>query len=356
MPARRRKNFAMDSLPLPADIAVWYISSIVCTSGSKHLLSSGVLPSALWLTLLQLCIGSALGKGLLAFGLVHEPGGAVGAAGYGAMRWKLAATFVVGFGSLNASFSLMPASLAMTLRAAEPLFSVVLVTMFMGASERPSMRLCMSLVPIVAGTSMSSFGSSQFSFAGLALVCVANTAFPYRTVIYKQLRAATGEGNFTVFADVLWRAAVMVACVNIGLEILTLFSGEDAIASTKSSGFTWVGALLDPGVALQLLVNGVCYFTYLQWSFIVLSKVTVVSHAVGNSMRRPFNIVFAVWFFSTEITILNGFGILLACCGALLYSFVVKADETARKAAEAKEPMVREVGMGSSVLNVGRED
>ena len=43
--------------------------------------------------------------------------------------------------------------------------------------------------------------------------------------------------------------------------------------------------------ATVLLVNGACYFGYLQWSFIVGSKVSLVTHAVCNAMRRPVNIV-----------------------------------------------------------------
>ena len=89
---------------------------------------------------------------------------------------------------LNASISYIPVSLAMTLRAAEPLFSVALVAIFFAksASEAVSAELGMTLLPIVAGTSMSSFGSAEFSFMGLVLVCIANVAFPLRTIIYKR--------------------------------------------------------------------------------------------------------------------------------------------------------------------------
>ena len=71
----------------------------------------------------RLCVASVLAWAILAAGLVREPSAKAGAEAYEKSRWALACTFVVGFGSLNASFSLMPASLAMTLRAAEPLFS-----------------------------------------------------------------------------------------------------------------------------------------------------------------------------------------------------------------------------------------
>lgn len=66
-------------------------------------------------------------------------------------------------------------SLAMTLRAAEPIFSVLLVRLFSSDTrESTSLALCLTLIPIVLGTSLSSLGSLEFSVPGLVLVCLAN--------------------------------------------------------------------------------------------------------------------------------------------------------------------------------------
>ena len=329
----------VNTLPLPIDVVIWYATSVVCTSGSKQILNAGLLPSSRWLTMTQLIIAAIVGWALLATGLVREAstptkagaasakpdsGGGGGGDGHDGARWALAATFVVGFGTLNAAMGLIPASLAMTLRAAEPLFSVALVAALMGAGERASPRLCLTLVPIVGGCAMSSFGSAQFKAAGLALVCVANTAFPLRTIIYKRLRAATGAGNFTLFADCCWRAAAIVAVGNLALD-----------AASAAPRYAWArAALASPSTLGQLLLNGCCYFAYLQWSFIVLSKVSVVSHAVANAMRRPVNIAFAIFFFATAVSWLNAAGIALACAGTLWYSRV-KAEERVLRGAKA---------------------
>ena len=312
------------SFPLPVHFALWYLTSVVCTSGSKYILKSGVLPSRALLTFVQLTIAAVCGRLLLSTGLIREASPSRDAAAAGdksdtasgpawQKRWALAMCFVVGFGSLNASFSHMPVSLAMTLRAAEPLFSVALVAMFFAksASEAVSAELALTLVPVVAGTSMSSFGSAEFSLMGLLLVCVANVAFPLRTIIYKKLRAQTGEGDFRIFAGICWRAALL------------------SVAGVER--FDWMSVLAQPDKVALLALNGVCYFLYLQWSLIVLSKVAIVTHAVGNAMRRPVNIVFAVWLFGTHVSLLNASGIVLACAGALWYA-KVKGVERAVKA------------------------
>ena len=318
-------------LPLPVDFALWYLTSVVCTSGSKYFLNSELLPDAFMLTFLQLTIAAACGRLLLSGGMIREaPSSSIrdSSEDQGApwkKRWALAMCFVFGFGSLNASISYIPVSLAMTLRAAEPLFSVALVAIFFAksASEAVSAELGMTLLPIVAGTSMSSFGSAEFSFMGLVLVCIANVAFPLRTIIYKKLRSQTGEGNFSLFAGICWRAAVIMLAANIAI----------AARDGSLNRFSWVRILGQPEKASALVINGVCYYLYLQWSFIVLSKVAIVTHAVGNAMRRPVNIIFAVWFFSTHVSYLNAAGIVLACAGALWYAKVKGAQRAAVKAA-----------------------
>ena len=105
---------------------------------------------------------------------------------------------------------------ALVFVASFPLLSRTLPGITRGAL---ALVLSVTLLPIVGGCAMSSFGSAQFRLSGLLLVCVANTAFPLRTIIYKRLRAATGAGNFTIFAGVCWRAATIVAVGNLALDV-----------------------------------------------------------------------------------------------------------------------------------------
>merc|ERR1711871_1649445 len=150
----------------------------------------------------------------------------------------------------------------------------------MGSKEYPSKALCATLFPIVLGTGMSSFGSAEFNFFGLVLLCIANTAFPLRTIIYKKIKAATGEDDFTMFYGVCWRAALIMLGVNVGNEIRMEFFSSSSSDVAFSERHVWLGALFTNGVNFGLvLLNGICYFAYLQWSCIVLSKVQVVTHA-----------------------------------------------------------------------------
>lgn len=75
-------------------------------------------------------------------------------------------------------------------------------------------------------------------------------------------------------------------------------------------------------VCAMVLVNGICYYTYLQFSWVVLMKVKVVTHAVGNSMRRPVVLVCSVIYFKNEITLINAAGILCAFVGVVFYTSI----------------------------------
>ena len=73
-------------------------------------------------------------------------------------------------------------------------------------------------------------------------------------------------------------------------------------------------------VAVSLL-NGVCYFTYNQTSFVVLGRVSFVTHATLNVMRRVCIIIAATFYFATPMTPTNVIGICLAISGFALFLY-----------------------------------
>jgi drug/metabolite transporter (DMT)-like permease len=80
-----------------------------------------------------------------------------------------------------------------------------------------------------------------------------------------------------------------------------------------------------------VLVNGTTYAIYNQMSFVVLSMVTVVTHAVANSMRRVVTIIVSVWYFQNPVSLQNGLGMSLAIFGVCVYSLCKSYDEARAK-------------------------
>ena len=81
------------------------------------------------------------------------------------------------------------------------------------------------------------------------------------------------------------------------------------LSTTDLGEFAWLVAL-----------NGATYVAYNQMSFLVLSKVEMVSHAVGNAFRRVVTIFVSVWYFQNVISSTNMTGIALAILGVVAYS------------------------------------
>ena len=137
-------------------------------------------------------------------------------------------------------------------------------------------------------------------------------AFPLRMIIFKKLKEVSNEvgdcglncestrsisqfnqDSFRIFYGVCWRASSILLVGNSLIDTLTMLS--DNPTRPKTQGQSALSSLqqvvLNPRYAFILVLNGACYFAYLQWSFVVQSKVALVTHAVCNAMRRPVNIV-----------------------------------------------------------------
>eukprot|EP00467_Chlorarachnion_reptans_P020065 CAMPEP_0114518660 /NCGR_PEP_ID=MMETSP0109-20121206/18565_1 /TAXON_ID=29199 /ORGANISM="Chlorarachnion reptans, Strain CCCM449" /LENGTH=345 /DNA_ID=CAMNT_0001699301 /DNA_START=212 /DNA_END=1249 /DNA_ORIENTATION=+ len=288
---------------------VWYGSSVLCNNSSKELLP--LVGSGRVLTLMQLIASSILGLTVLSCGV----GGLKlkKCSGYQRQIWILGAIFATSFLCLNVGMQYMHVSMAMVLRATEPLFAVVIIVVRGGTVK---LSICATLVMVVLGAAMCAFSEPKFSMTGLALLGLANFGFTMRSVTAKAIKDENSDvDNVNLFFHCCWRGAifqaVVVSCFDLNLA--TLLSGHFGD---------------DPRFFYLAAVNSIGYFMYLQASFIVLSKVGVVSHTVGNSLRRPVCIALAVAYFGNKITSVQLLGIILACVGAGAYS-VLKASSSA---------------------------
>ena len=138
-------------------IALWYASSVVNNQSSKILVSS---LGAEVLTLMQLLISASCGALVLFLSNGLAPFG-FGVASRAQLfdTCQLAAAFLAGVYSLNACFAFMHVSLAMVLRAAEPLTTLTLSALMLPASEQPPLRKALALLPVVLGCGLSALGA-----------------------------------------------------------------------------------------------------------------------------------------------------------------------------------------------------
>jgi len=340
---------ASTTLRLVVCIFLWYSSSAVCNTSARKVLTR--LPLPLWLCVVQFACAAALGHAYLE---IARP----------QLRQRsppeaqrtlhlLALVYTVGFVFVNAGYVVVNVSLAETLRSAEPIFSVLFAKLWLKEEFISSLTL-LSLVPIVLGGAFSSGGDATFNVGGLFFVCMSNTAFALRSIVTKRLKQ--------VYAGFVARASVHgsvhganvrarrrdainvfyeVSLIGLNWLVLGTLAIEVLIALLLSEAQQDAYSLFPHLLAMRgedwraliplVLLNGLTYALYNQMSFLVLSFVSVVSHAVANSVRRVVTIVASVWYFRNPVSAQNAAGMTLAIAGVVLYSLSKSYDEARTK-------------------------
>ncbi|THG12772.1 hypothetical protein TEA_028991 [Camellia sinensis var. sinensis] len=73
---------------------------------------------------------------------------------------------------------------------------------------------------------------------------------------------------------------------------------------------------------IRSLLAALCFHAYQQVSYMILQRVSPVTHSVGNCVKRVVVIVTSVLFFRTPVSPINSMGTGVALAGVFLYSRV----------------------------------
>ena len=304
-------------------IFVWYSTSVVCNTSAKKILFL-YAPIPLWVTLAQFITTLVVLRVYFVVRRIPLPAQSTTTSS-SPVFYKLALVYTLGFVFVNSGYLAVSVSLAETLRSAEPIFSVVLAKLMLD-EEYISNWTMATLVPIVLGGVLSSGGDTSFSFSGLLFVCASNVAFALRSVYTKQLKYPNGA--IPLFYEISRTGTGMLVGLLVSCEVMFfLLKPEmfvlERLKEVVEENRWWQFITL-------LVQTGVSYAAYNQMSFLVLSMVSVVTHAVANSFRRIVTILLSVWVFSTPVGLQNALGIVLAISGVVLYSLSKSRDEEER--------------------------
>ena len=208
------------------------------------------------------------------------------------------------------SFSKMAVSFTHVIKAAEPVFSVILTSVFM--NETFSAMTYVSLLPIVAGCSLAAMKEISFSIGGMNYALVSNLGSVLRNVFSKKLL-----NEFTYIDGINMYALISIISLCYLAPVAYLIEG-----STWAAGWTAAVQTLGSNAKfVQLLaIGGVFYHLYNQVSYQALTGISPLTFSVGNTMKRVAVIVSSVLFFKNYVSPLNWVGTGLAILGAYLYS------------------------------------
>ena len=323
---------------LAACIALWFAGSAVANTSARLLLTRVPLP--LWLCMVQFAVACLLGHVYL--NVARPEQRVLPTALALPVLDRLAAAYLVGFIFVNAGFVAVNVSLAETLRSAEPVFSVLFAKLWLRSrEERVSNLTVLALVPIVLGGALASGGDASFNLGGLAFAGISNAAFAMRSIVTKQLKHVYAGDAINVFHEVSLRGLRWLVVLTALAEALLWLAAPRAWTERYSAlallhghaaGDEWVS------MAPLLAANALSYALYNLMSFMVLGMVSVVTHAVTNSMRRVFTILSSLFVMRNPVSAMNAAGMCLAAGGLALYS-ISKARDGRDAALDSEEKL-----------------
>ncbi|THG03983.1 hypothetical protein TEA_025132 [Camellia sinensis var. sinensis] len=211
----------------------------------------------------------------------------------------------------NMSLGKVAVSFTHTIKAMEPFFSVVLSAMFLG--EIPTLWVVASLLPIVGGVGLASMTEASFNWPGFWSAMASNLTNQSRNVLSKKFMVKKEESldNITLFSIITIMSFFLLTPFTLFMEGVKVTP-----AYLQSAG------LNVRQVYIRSLLAALCFHAYQQVSYMILQRVSPVTHSVGNCVKRVVVIVTSVLFFRTPVSPINSMGTGVALAGVFLYSRV----------------------------------
>lgn len=122
--------------------------------------------------------------------------------------------------------------------------------------------------------------------------------------------------NTNLFAAMTMLAFILLAPLSVlseGLPLAGAFAAQAVTGMPKSVMYR------------KLVLGGICRCLDVLSSYMILQRVSPVTHSVGNCVKRAVVIAFSIVIFKTQMSALNVAGTGLALLGVFIYSLVISA-------------------------------
>ncbi|GFP92365.1 phosphoenolpyruvate/phosphate translocator 1 chloroplastic [Phtheirospermum japonicum] len=301
--AAKSKRLA-DTLVLGTLFGLWILFNIYFNIYNKQVLKAFHYPFTV--TLGQFAIGAVLVTLMWASNLYKRP--KISGAQLAAI-FPLAVVHTLGNLFTNMSLGKVAVSFTHTIKAMEPFFSVLLSSMFLG--EAPTIWVISSLIPIVGGVGLASLTEVSFNWAGFWSAMASNLTNQSRNVLSKKLMVNKEDSldNITLFSIITIMSFVLMIPPTLFME---------GVKFTPS--YLQASGVNIKQIYTRSLLAALTYHAYQQVAYMILERVSPVTHSVANCVKRVVVIVASVIFFRTPVSPINSLGTGIALAGVFLYS------------------------------------
>ncbi|KAL3835208.1 hypothetical protein ACJIZ3_009944 [Penstemon smallii] len=301
-----KSNSFSDTLVLGMLFGMWYLFTVYFSIYSKQVLE--VFPYPVTVTLSQFTVGTVIVILMWTLNLCKRP--KISGAQLAAIL-PLAVMHTLGNLFTNMSLGKVSVSFTHTIKAMEPFFSVILSAMFLG--EIPTIWIGLALLPIVGGVSLASITEVSFNWVGFWSAMASNLTNQSRNVLSKKLMVKKEDAldNITLFSIITIMSFILMVPTTILME---------GIKFTPS--YLEAAGLNIKEICTRSLLAALSYHAYQQVAYMILQRISPVTHSVGNCVKRAVVIVASVLFFRTPVSPVNSLGTGIALAGVFLYSRV----------------------------------
>ncbi|KAG6622850.1 Drug/Metabolite Transporter (DMT) Superfamily [Phytophthora cinnamomi] len=196
--------------------------------------------------------------------------------------------------------------------------------------QRPSWPLFGVIVFISSGIGLASYGSAHFVLHGFVLVLAASVIGTLRWVLTQSLLQAMEDSNGPPQNKVLAVVYYVSPASAVGLLPIALFSEASDYATSRF--------LLDSQLLLMSLVfifiSGCLAFVLIFIEIMLVKKTSALSLGIAGSFKDVTQVLLAVFIFGDQLIAINVFGLVVATCGMLFYTFI--KHTTAEAASDAR--------------------
>ncbi|KAF8842847.1 TPT-domain-containing protein [Paxillus ammoniavirescens] len=325
------KDFRTESFSFYHSQPFWLVLYFFFNLGLT-LYNKGVLirfPFAYTLTALHALCGSIGGFVLLKLG-VYVPAKLTDADNLALVAFSI--LYTINIAVSNLSLQLVTIPLHQVVRAATPIFTILLSMFLFGT--RSSRQKIASLVPVIVGVGLATYGDYYCTTSGFLLTLLGTLLAAIKTIYTNILQSPPSPSNTSSAfrylvpprlhlnpLDLLTRMAPLafIQCVT-----LAHVSGE--LERVRH----WTALEMTSWRAVALGLNGAIAFGLNIVSFTANKKAGPLSMTVAANVKQVLSIILAVLIFNLSISGVNAGGILLTLVGGAWYAGVEYQEKKAR--------------------------